>query len=182
MSICESVTDFKYYQKYESDPSKYIQCDPWGSGHVKQCAEGKLWNEWTLECDVKEHIRNMTLDLSKFSVTTAGQPSVNCSLIGMECHNGGSCVQSTSGDYKCACRSDYTGQYCESRVDMSDLTHEILNGTFSVTDYRQQLQKEHLVMNASYYEKYKDQLDNVTYSELVSLYFNHSKNSLISSI
>jgi hypothetical protein len=167
--MCDSVTDFKYYQKHPSDPSKYVQCDPWGSGHVKQCVEDKLWNEWTLKCDVKENIRNMTLDLSKFSVTTAGQPRVNCSLVGMECLNGGSCVQSaTLGEYKCACRTDYTGQFCESRVDLSDVTHEILNGTFSVVNYRKRLLDENVTMSVSYYEKYKSQLDNLTYTELMN--------------
>lgn len=167
VAICESVTDFKYFQKIENEPTKYIQCDPWGTGKVKTCPEGLLWNEWTLICDPKEKIHNMTLDLSKFSVTTASRPVVNCSLAGIECLNGGSCVQATSGDYKCWCRTDYTGQFCESRVDFTDITHEILNSTFSVVDYRKHLQEENLTMSISYYEKFKDQLDNLTYTELV---------------
>jgi hypothetical protein len=168
LSICESVTDFKYFQKYEADPSKYIQCDPWGTGKVKSCPEGLLWNEWTLKCDAKDHIRNMTLDLSKFSVTTAQRPVLNCSVVGMECHNGGSCVESASGLYKCACRSDYTGQYCESRVDLTDITHEILNSTFSVAEYRHRLHEENITLGIHYYERYKDQLDNQTYTELIN--------------
>lgn len=167
LTICESVTDFKYFQKIENEPTKYIQCDPWGTGKIKTCAEGLFWNEWTLVCDLKENIRNMTLDLSKFSVTTAARPVVNCTLVGMECLNGGQCVQATSGDYKCACRTDFTGQFCESRVDLTDITHEILNSTFSVLDYRRHLQLENLTMNMAYYEKFKDQLDNVTYTELM---------------
>ena len=30
LNICQSAPSFTYYHAYESDNTKYIQCDPWG--------------------------------------------------------------------------------------------------------------------------------------------------------
>lgn len=170
-SACESVTDFKYFQKHPSDPTKYIQCDPWGSGRVRECGAGLVWNEWALRCDDKEVVRNMTksqVDSGLVKLpTTAAATRVNCTQVGLPCVNGGYCVQALIGSVKCVCTNEFTGQFCESRVDFNDITHEVLNGTFSVVAYRERLQKDNITLNMSYYERYKGQLDNATYTELV---------------
>lgn len=50
---------------------------------------------------------------------------------------------------------------------MDDLTHAILNGTFSIREYVQQLAQLNITQDSTEYEKYKDKLDAQTYAELM---------------
>ena len=166
---CESNRQFNYFQAYPNDTSRYIQCDPWGTGLIKRCPEGLIWNMWALRCDRAENVQNST-------TLTVPQPVFNCSSVGYECLNSGVCTESSLGGFKCVCRPEFTGQFCESKVDLTDLTHEILNGTFSLTAFRQQLAALNITSDAAQYERYREQLDNATYAELInyiSLYGQH---------
>jgi len=163
VSLCESSTEFKYFIPYPNDETKYVQCDPWGTGSLKSCKKGLVWNMWSLKCENRENIRNLT-----FNFPTQEIKQVNCSLVGLECLNDGICQVTPSGSYKCVCRPDFSGQFCESRVDSTDLSHQILNGTFSIVDYKARLIEQNISVDASYYERYRDHLDNGTYSELMN--------------
>lgn len=159
---CDSK-NFNYFQSHPTDAHKYVQCDPWGTGTVKKCNEGMIWNMWSLKCDMPENVRNMTslsLPVKVF----------NCSLSGSECLNEGVCTESETGgaSSKCVCKPEFTGQFCDSRIDSSDLTQEIMNGTFSLAAFRQSLTSMNITSDPEQYTRYKDQLDSVTYTELMN--------------
>ena len=157
---CETTRNFNYFVAYPNDTARFIQCDPWGTGIVKTCVEGTVWNIWSLCCEQPSNIHNMTLALP--------QRVFNCSLSGRECLHEGVCTESSLGGDRCVCTPKWTGPSCETRVDLLDLTHEILNGTFSICEFRKRLQAANVSVDVSTYARYKDQLDNATYSELMS--------------
>jgi hypothetical protein len=162
---CASTRNFNYYIPFPNDTARYIQCDPWGTGIVKQCDEGTVWNTWSLRCDKIENVHNTTLILP--------HRVFNCSLTGHQCLNGGVCTESSLGGDRCICRPEYTGPVCESKVDINDLTHEILNGTFRIHQFYEQLKAQNITVDVAEYAKYKDMLDNATYQalmEYMSLY------------
>lgn len=163
--LCEA-SEFKYFQPHPTNAAKYIQCDPWGTGVEKSCDNGTVWNMWSLKCDFEANIKNLTFTMPPKSVEQTAEP-FNCSLVGVECLNGGVCSQSMMGSFKCVCKSEFTGEFCETKVDLTDLSHEILNGTFSVVDYKLRLIEENVTVELGFYERYKDQLDEVTYTELM---------------
>lgn len=163
--LCEA-SEFKYFQAHPVDPAKYIQCDPWGTGVEKSCENGTIWNVWSLKCDIEVNIKNMTFSFPSAKSMQNPEP-VNCTLVGMECLNGGVCSPNMLGSYKCECKPEWTGEFCENKVDLTDLSHEILNGTFSLIDYSRKLQEENVTVDMGFYERYKDQLDNSTYTELM---------------
>lgn len=162
---CASTRNFNYYIPFPNDTDRYIQCDPWGTGIVKQCEEGTVWNTWALKCDKIESVHNLTLVLP--------HRIFNCSLTGHQCLNGGVCTESSLGGDRCICSPEFTGPMCESKVDTNDLTHEILNGTFSIHKFYEFLKGQNITVDVAEYAKYKDLLDNATYEalmEYMSLY------------
>lgn len=162
---CASTRNFNYYIPFPNDTDRYIQCDPWGTGIVKQCEDGTVWNTWALRCDKIDQVHNLTLVLP--------HRVFNCSLTGHQCLNGGVCTDSSLGGDRCICNPEFTGPMCESKVDTNDLTHEILNGTFSIHKFYEQLKAQNITVDVAEYAKYKDLLDNATYEalmEYMSLY------------
>jgi hypothetical protein len=156
---CENNRNFNYYLAYPNETTRYIQCDPWGTGTIKTCLKGLIWNMWALKCDDAKNIRNSTTFILPHKV-------FNCSMSGHECLNGGVCTESSLGGDRCVCKPDWTGQACETRVDTSDLTHEILNGTFSIEKFRKHVESLNITIDVADYARYKDILDNVTYVQL----------------
>lgn len=156
---CDTRRNFNYYVVYPENPSRYIQCDPWGTGVVRTCVDGTLWNMWALRCDLASDIHNMTLVLPK--------RVFNCSLSSMKCLNEGVCTESTLGGDRCVCKPEWTGLNCETRVDTNDLYHEIMNGTFSIHRFRLELEALNITSDVSTYEVYRSQLDNATFGELM---------------
>jgi hypothetical protein len=163
---CESSPEFKYYQPHPTDSTKYYICDPWGTGIVQSCEHDLIWNNWLLKCDKIATVKNMTSYYSPILQSNTNKTVLNCSTTEFQCLNGGICTE-TLGFYKCVCTKEFTGEFCESRIDITDLTHDILNGKFSVFDYKLRLAEENITMEMDYYRRYKDQLDNVTYGELI---------------
>lgn len=163
LAVCESTVEFKYYQPHPTDRTKYIKCNPWGTGLIIECNSGSIWNEWSSKCDLAENFKNVTFDFSTAQVlsSVAQVTSANCSLV--ECLNGGVCV-----DFKCKCGENFAGELCETQLNQVDITVDILNGTFSLEKFKLKLAAENVTLSASYYESFKDQLDNVTYAELMN--------------
>lgn len=161
---CEATRNFNYYVSFPNDTTRYIQCNPWGTGVVRRCLQGTVWNMWALNCDLAENIassHNMT-------ILVAPQRVFNCSMSGRECQNGGVCTESSLGGDRCVCRPEFTGQSCESRLDVTDLTHAILNGTFDIHEFRERLAELNISASADVYSRYRDQLDNVTFRALMA--------------
>jgi hypothetical protein len=156
---CLTRRNFNYYLAFPNDTGRYIQCDPWGTGIIKTCVEGTVWNMWALRCDISSEIRNLTFVLP--------HRVFNCSLSGQACLNEGVCTESSLGGDRCVCKPQWTGLNCESPVDTNDLAHEILNGTFSIHKFRQELDSLNLTVDVAFYESYKSQLDPAAYAELM---------------
>jgi len=139
---------------------------------VKQCPTGLVWNKWTLVCSLKEDIKDISISAPFVKSTTVATPveivTNVCNSTDVDCLNGGLCTE-ISGDYRCVCTANFTGQFCETEIDMTDLYHDILNGTFSLGEYARRLSADKTVMvDMTYYEKYKSKLDNATYRQLMA--------------
>jgi len=159
---CDTARSFNYYMPHPNDTRRYIECDPWGTGKVKTCAEGTIWDMWSLCCMPLDKVHNVSV-----SALIIPQRVFNCSLSGHECQNRGVCTESTLGGDRCVCKPDWTGPMCESRVDTNDLVHEILNGTFSIHRFRDHLATLNITVDVSQYMRYRDQLDNTTFTALM---------------
>lgn len=162
---CGSRRNFNYYLAMPNDTSRYIRCDPWGTAVIRTCVEGTLWNTWALRCDVSTEIRNTTFVMP--------HRVFNCSLSGQPCLNEGVCTESVLGGDRCICKPTWTGLNCETPVDINDLAHEILNGTFSLHKFRDEIDVLNVTADVSTYEAFKSQLDEAAYAELhkyISLY------------
>lgn len=178
-SLCESSTGFKYYKEHPEDRTKYVQCNPWGAGEVRSCENGTIWNSWSLRCDFEENVRNVTLAWEA-EFRNASIP-VNCTQNELECINDGVCV-TVFGRAKCQCSANFTGQFCESKVDNFDLYHEIVSGSFNASLYRQRLESEITPVKVSFYEQYESKLSKETYDELIGylrLWENGTTNSSV---
>jgi hypothetical protein len=162
---CETRRNFNYYLAMPNDTSRYIRCDPWGTAVIRTCIEGTAWNTWALRCDLSSEIRNTTFVLP--------HRVFNCSLSGQPCLNEGVCTESALGGDRCICKPTWTGLNCETPVDTNDLAHEILNGTFSLHKFRDEIDALNVTADVSTYEAFKSQLDEAAYAELhkyISLY------------
>jgi len=162
---CEATRNFNYYVAFPNDTSRYILCNPWGTGELRQCsAPNSAWNMWTLRCERPDSIRNLTLALPLLPHAV-----FNCSLSGHECHNGGVCTESSLGGDRCICKPEFTGPACESHLNATDLIHEIMGGNFSIGAFRQHLAEFNISTSADQYAAaYRDHLDNVTFGALAA--------------
>jgi hypothetical protein len=164
--LCDLSSQFNYYISHPTDPTKYIQCDPWGTSEVRTCLNGTIWDSWSYTCALKENIKNITVQFPSGTSKAKSSIPVNCTANEVECLNGGYCMLAY-GEPKCVCSSLYTGEFCELNINYSDLYHQILSGNFSIEEFKKRLYEENVTTDKSYYEKYRSKLDNVTYSALV---------------
>ncbi|RNA01541.1 hypothetical protein BpHYR1_051051 [Brachionus plicatilis] len=153
ISICNSSA-FKYYQEHPSNPRKYFQCDPWGDSTERECSNETVWNNWLVKCDQAHNLKNLTLNL------VLEVENFDCTLEKNECINQGVC----NNERKCECLPQFTGEKCESQLQ--SMVEDILNQNFNLTNFKLQLSEAKNFVNATYYEKYRQQLDNSTYSKL----------------
>ena len=164
--LCDLSSQFNYYISHPTDPTKYIQCDPWGTSEVRTCLNDTIWDSWSYTCALRENIKNITVQFPSGPSKAKSSIPVNCTANEVECLNGGYCMLAY-GEPKCVCSSLYTGEFCELNINYSDLYHQILSGNFSIEEFKKRLYEENVTTDKSYYEKYRSKLDNVTYSALV---------------
>jgi len=189
-SLCQTSIQFKYYLPHPSSSVKYVVCDPWGTGLVRACPEGKMFDQWTLQCSAREEIRNMTFTMPVHK-THQTKPSA-CNSSESLCLNNGVCVESNDS-LRCMCSSDFTGQFCETIVSsITSLYSEIMNGTFSFRQFQRQLIELNMTnVDASHYHQYKDVLDTDVYDDLMKyllsfrkdeVRYDHAMNELIEDV
>lgn len=153
MLVCNS-SKFKYYQEHPNNPRIYYQCDPWGNSTEHECLNETVWNDWLVKCDNIGNMRNLTLNV-------AFKPKdFDCTLENNGCLNHGECNQ----ERKCKCLPQFTGENCESEVQ--SIVEDILSQNFNLTNLKEELIQSYKLVNASYYEKYNNLLENDTYSKL----------------
>ena len=136
----EGLYALKYYYPYPNDNTFYIECDPWGQMHVKECPENTKWNTWISSCitQVPEH------ELPKVVTYNKTQ---SCSFYGnLTCQNGGYC-----NELKCLCLNNFTGIYCEHASDSFGAFGQLVTDTFSLDMYKSQrpLLNNLLLLNAT---------------------------------
>ena len=173
--LCKSSQDFTYYHSFESDESKYIQCDPWGTYEIKSCEKDYYWNKWEFRCTKSNDIKNLTL-LTVPDLFQTSSLNIDCNQTESVCLNNGICGE-FNGHYKCVCPSNFTGEFCENTIDTVDIYHDILKKTFSIDAYKLRMIDENLMNNISYYEQYQDTLNDETYDELMNYlsYYNDTE-------
>lgn len=182
--------DFKYFQAYPGDESRYVKCDPWGNWTVHECESGSVWDSWKLTCVLASERRNSTAFdwsfLQKQPKQEGGEerqgmekghhhrlPLVfNCNLPQFTCLNEGVCEQ-VQGDWRCTCSGNYTGEICDIVVQQDTLYADIMSGNFSIVRYRNTvlgLEQQWTVLNdnISFYEQYKPILGERVWTELAN--------------
>lgn len=188
--LCQSSSNFKYYQPYPNNASRYIQCDPWGNPIVKSCEAGQVWSSWALRCESQSEVQSSTNDLSWVNQFQSGSQLVDCNQQVNICQNQGVCTKVADG-FRCVCSGNFTGEFCEIQVESWNVYSEIISGRFSLDRYRQILIAENQTEDSKYFEKFRDVLDSSTYEGLVkyiSLYkqgdvrFDRIINSLVEDI
>jgi len=175
-TLCQTASQFKYYLPHPSNSVKYVVCDPWGTGLIRSCPEGQLFDQWALKCSLLDEVRNMT-----FTMPTIEQPqtTLTCNSSESLCLNNGVCFES-SGSLRCMCSSEFTGQFCESAISsQTSLYSEIMNGTFSYREFQRQLIELNVTRNdATQYERYKEILDKDVYDELMKYLLSFGKDEV----
>jgi len=165
--MCDGSITFKYYQAHPSNPSLFIQCDPWGQPIVRTCDEGLVWDQWRLTCCTPENVKNSTFAQGlDFDLLNAARALFNCNLQQYACLNGGVCTLNGTV-YQCACQANFTGDLCEVKIDSASIYSEILSGQFPFQQYKQRLSTERPSDDIKYFEQFRSSLSQPTYDELL---------------
>jgi len=127
---------FQYYKPYPNDQTRYVVCDTWGRGTVRECSEGRLWDQFYEVCSVPsviEDSQNMTRYMEELSKL---QVSESCNSTLYSCINGGECVE-REAEWECVCPRAFTGPYCQFRVEEGSIFSAIMTNTFNYTKFEE---------------------------------------------
>lgn len=126
----------QYYKPYPNDQTRYVVCDTWGRGIVRECSEGRLWDQFYELCSVPSVIQdsqNMTRYVEELSKL---QISESCNSTLFSCVNGGKCVEQES-EWRCVCPRAFTGPYCQFRVEEGSIFSAIMTNKFNYTKFEE---------------------------------------------
>jgi len=145
-SYCKSGEKFQYYKPHPNDETKYVECNPWGKGMIKQCPEGRLWDQFHEICSLEELYEtgmNMTREFKEFEKLEKVVMDMNCNNSDYQCVNGGKCEEGEFG-FECVCAKEFTGDFCQHETVRGSIFSEILANTFNFTLFKEELVKEGL--------------------------------------
>jgi len=165
--MCDGSVTFKYYQAHPTNPSLFIQCDPWGQPIVRTCEDGLVWDQWRLTCCTTESVKNSTLAQGlDFDLLNAARALFDCNLSQYTCLNGGVCTLNGTVS-QCVCQTNFTGDLCEVKIDSTSIYSEILSGQFPFEQYKERLSAERPSDDFKYFEQFRGSLSQSTYDELL---------------
>ena len=87
------------FYEFGLDGQSYLHCTGDKSFQVRRCAGGLYWNQEERTCTLDKPV----------------QPTGVC--LTYPCENSGHCVDLGSSNFKCVCKSGFTGEYCEDKID-----------------------------------------------------------------
>jgi len=125
---------FQYYKPYPNDQTRYVQCDTWGRGTVRECSEGRLWDQFYEMCTVPSVIQDSQNMTQYFEELSKLQLSESCNSTLFSCVNGGKCVERES-EWQCQCTRAFTGPFCQFRVEEGSIFSAIMTGQFNYTKF-----------------------------------------------
>jgi hypothetical protein len=161
------MPEFRYYIENPSgNKTSYIECNPWGTFEEHVCEEGKEFDEWSVRCMHKD----ATYVALVAKAATMPIETINCTLPEFSCLNGGMCVQ----DIKCMCNGTFTGEFCETEVEVSELYVRLMSDSFSIKDYTQWLISENLTSRPSFFDHWESRVEPSVWSKVVE-YLSHFK-------
>lgn len=129
---------FSFYKPYPNDQTKYVQCNTWGHGLVRECEQGHLWDQFLQVCTLPSIIQdseNFTRLMTEIESKQSTQAQ-SCNNTLFTCVNGGRCVESES-EWRCACKKAFTGPYCQFVVEQGSIFSAIMTNTFNFTQFEE---------------------------------------------
>lgn len=138
---CRSEDKFKYYRAHPTSAEKYVECNIWGKGTVRECPAGRVWDQFHEICSTLDLIKvsqNLTaefLQLQKIDNTL----EQNCNSSDFKCMNGGECV-AVEDRFECKCTKRYFGIMCENRVIKNSIFSQIMTDKFDLNEFKAELE------------------------------------------
>jgi len=143
-TYCKNDKEFQYYKSHPTDETKYVECNPWGEGMIKECPEGRVWDQFHEICSLEELYQiglNMTRDFEKFEELEKTLLDMNCNNSQFHCLNGGRCENLEFG-FECVCTEEFTGELCQHQVVAGSIFSEIMTNKFSLKKFTEEMARE----------------------------------------
>jgi len=167
----ENTESFQYFKSHPTDPSKYIECNPWAEGTIKNCPVGRIWDQFHEICSTPEVYKvgqNLTEQFHQSELLEKSYSQLNCNNSEFTCVNGGRCMP-VEESFKCECTKEFTGEFCEYKVVENSFFSMILTDKFNLTEFKQELlEKAPSTITTEEMENMKRVLTNSTHEEIMS--------------